>query len=101
MTRATLLSLTALVGSASAFSTTGGRAFSTSLKVSNTIEELEEIGKASNPVLNYYDPLGLAEYDFWGMGSAETIGFLRQSEIKHGRVAMVRNMYSDVVVLCL
>jgi len=88
MTKATLFSLLALVGNASAFSTAGGRSFATSLKVSNTIDELEEIGTASNPALNYYDPLGLAEYDFWGMGNAETIGFLRQSEIKHGRVAM-------------
>jgi hypothetical protein len=32
--------------------------------------------------------LNLAEQDFWGFGNEATIGWLRQSEIKHGRIAM-------------
>ena len=41
-----------------------------------------------NPVVGFFDPLGLAEQNFWDTTSEETIGFLRESEIKHGRIAM-------------
>mmetsp|Transcript_35139 Transcript_35139/g.81247 ORF Transcript_35139/g.81247 Transcript_35139/m.81247 type:complete len:214 (-) Transcript_35139:247-888(-) len=34
------------------------------------------------------DPLGCTSMDFYGWDEEKTIGFLRQSEIKHGRVAM-------------
>jgi len=48
----------------------------------------EALATALNPAIGYYDPLGLAEADFWSQGNAATYGFLRQAEIKHGRVAM-------------
>jgi len=48
----------------------------------------EELGVALNPAIGYWDPLGLAKADFWGAGNEATWGFLRHSEIKHGRVAM-------------
>merc|ERR1719183_2020627 len=48
----------------------------------------EELGKALNPAIGYFDPLGLATADFWGQGNEATWGWLRHSEIKHGRVAM-------------
>lgn len=50
--------------------------------------DLEAIAKKANPTIGYYDPLSLADKDFWGKGNEATIGFLRQSEIKHGRIAM-------------
>ena len=50
--------------------------------------DLEALATASNPTLNYFDPLSLASADFWGEGNDATIGFLRHAEVKHGRVAM-------------
>lgn len=50
--------------------------------------ELVALAERLNPIVKFYDPLNLAEGDFWSQGSEATVGFLRQSEIKHGRVAM-------------
>nr|BBO94021.1 fucoxanthin chlorophyll a/c protein 15 [Chaetoceros gracilis] len=60
----------------------------TALSSSASKAELEAIAKKANPTLGYYDPLSLADKDFWGKGNDATIAFLRQSEIKHGRIAM-------------
>ncbi len=38
--------------------------------------------------MGYFDPLELGDKDFWEQGNEATIGFLREAEIKHGRVAM-------------
>lgn len=56
--------------------------------ISETKVDLETLGKELNPVLGYYDPLGLADSAFWGQSDEFTIGFLRHAEIKHCRVAM-------------
>jgi len=53
-----------------------------------TTADLENIARKLNPKLGYYDPLCLADADFWGKGDEATIGWLRHSEIKHGRIAM-------------
>merc|ERR1719247_2073667 len=57
-------------------------------KPQNVPDEARELARALNPVLGYYDPLGLASADFWGQGRDATYGWIRQAEIKHGRVAM-------------
>lgn len=56
--------------------------------VSETKGDLEIIAGKANPFVRYYDPLNLADQDFWGKGNEATIAWLRQSEIKHGRIAM-------------
>jgi hypothetical protein len=50
--------------------------------------DLKEQAMALNPVVGFFDPLKLSDKTFWKTSNEATIGFLRHSEIKHGRVAM-------------
>jgi hypothetical protein len=73
--------------SASAFapSTSNGAA---TTKLHETKADLEALAAKANPIVNFYDPMDLCSVNFWDQGEAGAIGFLRHSEIKHGRVAM-------------
>merc|ERR1719310_2073793 len=53
-----------------------------------TVEDLKSLAKELNPKLGYWEPLGLTGITIYGMDEEATIGFLRHSELKHGRVAM-------------
>ena len=73
--------LLSLVASASAFApaSTNSRA---SVAVQESKADLEALAGELNPVVNFYDPLNLAEAEFWGDSNEATIGFLRHAEIK-------------------
>ena len=49
---------------------------------------MKDLAEQLNPLIGFYDPLGLADTSPWGFNEAQTIGWLRQAEIKHGRVSM-------------
>jgi len=54
-----------------------------------TVKDLEKLADELNPIVGYWNPLKLGEeYAFWDGTTEGTIGWLRQAEIKHGRVAM-------------
>ena len=61
------------------------------VKVQETKADLERLC-AENPTAlpfeGIWDPLGCADFNFWGLGNEATIGYLRHAEIKHGRIAM-------------
>lgn len=76
----TALILASIAASASAFAP--AKQASTSTAAAATKSDLEAIAEKANPVVKFYDPLNLAEADFYGMGNEATIGFLRQAEIK-------------------
>merc|ERR1712087_156424 len=53
-----------------------------------TLDDLKVLAKSQNPVIGYFDPLELAQKEFWDQSNEATIGWLRHAEMKHGRVAM-------------
>ena len=58
-------------------------------QMANTADELETLAKELNPVVGYWDPLGIGKIAKSLPGDEQaTIGWWRHAEIKHGRVAM-------------
>ena len=49
---------------------------------------LQALAYEQNPIVGYFDPLELSLKEFFDESNTATIGFLRQAELKHGRVAM-------------
>ena len=75
-----------LVSAAAAFAPAPSTPATSSLQESSA--DLADLAKKCNPIIGFFDPLGLAEQSFWDTTPEATIGFLRESEIKHGRIAM-------------
>jgi hypothetical protein len=81
----------ALFGSAAAFAPIAPKSSPrTAVAVESAKDELIALAESNTDALSpgFWDPLGVAEIDFWGLGQDGTIGYLRHAEIKHGRVAM-------------
>ncbi|MGH3055394.1 MAG: chlorophyll a/b-binding protein, partial [Gaiellaceae bacterium] len=82
------LIVSSVVAGAAAFAPPGPAKPISTTFLSESKADLEALAEKLNPKLKFYDPLNLAEKDFWGQGNEATIGFLRHSEVKHGRIAM-------------
>lgn len=76
-----------LAGSAAAFTTSSIKGASTTALHEN-LDDLTDLAKKLNPIVPRFDPLGLSTSNFWGTTQEETIGFIREAEVKHGRIAM-------------
>ena len=81
-----LFTLFSLIAGAAAFAPSQTGSAKTVLGA--TKSDLESLAVEANPVVKFYDPLNLADASLYNQGEEFTIGFLRQSEIKHGRIAM-------------
>lgn len=78
-----------LAATATAFAPTNVNVAKTSTTaIHETIADLEALAGKLNPIVPRFDPLGLSTSNFWGTSNESTIGFIRESEVKHGRIAM-------------
>jgi len=79
------------VSAATAFAPASPVAHRVATKSSLSMEtkaDLSVLAEKLNPVVKFYDPLGLSNQEFWGLSNEATIGWIRESEVKHGRIAM-------------
>ena len=87
---AKLLVALALCGSASAY--VAPVASKAATQLAGAKDEVVDLALSNTDALGaslgFWDPLGVTNADFWGLGNEGTIGYLRHAEIKHGRVAM-------------
>lgn len=87
-----LLAASVIAGTAAAFtpssSLTRSNACPSTTSLSESNADLESLALKLNPAISKFDPIGLSGMNFWGTTESETIGFLRESEVKHGRIAM-------------
>ncbi|KAG7338662.1 chlorophyll A-B binding protein [Nitzschia inconspicua] len=83
-----LIPLALVCSGASAFVSRDNVVSRSSTGLGETKADLEDMAAKLNRLVKYWDPLDLVDASFWGFSREQTIGWLRQSEVKHGRVAM-------------
>merc|ERR1719225_722314 len=83
-----LLLASLLASSTAAFTPSSQGRVARKSELFETTADLKDLAGKLNPAIKFFDPLGLSQANFWGTSEESTIGFLREAEIKHGRIAM-------------
>jgi len=68
------IALLSLLAGANAFAPSTV-ASSRNVAVNGGKDELVILAEKANPIVKFYDPLNLADGDFWGWGNEQTIGW--------------------------
>ena len=78
-----VLALTTMVASAAAFAPTAHHSTaSSSTQLAETKTDMKALASKLNPIVPFWDPLGLCDAAFWGFSEEQTVGWLRHAEIK-------------------
>ena len=76
--------MTTMVASVAAFAPNPITTSSTSsTQLFETTADLKVLAPKLNPLVPFWDPLGLCDAAFWGFSQEQTIGWLRHAEIKY------------------
>lgn len=72
-----------MVASAAAFAPAAQQSTaSSSTQLAETKTDMKAMASKLNPIVPFWDPLGLCDAAFWGFSEEQTIGWLRHAEIK-------------------
>jgi hypothetical protein len=66
----------------STISTTSTSTSTSTTQLFETTSDLKVMAPKLNPIVGFWDPLGLCDSSLWGFSQEQTIGWLRQAEVK-------------------